>query len=238
MKMQLNRMGGISTTLFLQQWSHDADQGTTEERVLVRVQMNPIDDTGLSHAGDIEKGGSFQGGNALVFYRKACTLGWRPEKFRSDRPLGFPDWRRGCHEDSRRRHPRFERSTSDGVQDRPQTLSRLPGVVRMHGLEVICPQHDDDKAQGGIHFDPLFNAYQSIASGLERILPNCPPSIEAIFDDANLCPSVGQGALHHAGPTRVEREPFPGIGNNTPAQGIAEDQDLMHATFPPFVPLR
>ena len=193
---------------------------------MVSVQMNPIDDTRFDHAGDIEKGGSFLDGNVLVLYRKACTLGWRPEKFRSDRPLGFPDWRRGRHQESRRPHPRFERSTSDGLQDRPQTLSRLPGVVRMHGLEVIRSQHDDDQAQWGIHFDPLFNAHQSISSGLEWILPNGPPSIEAIFDDANPCPGVCQGALHHPRPTRVEREPFTGIGNNTPdaplflAQGV------------------
>ena len=41
-------------------------------------------------------------------------------------------------------------------------------------------------ASGELHFDPLLEAGKTVASGLERIVPDGSASVQAVLDDADL----------------------------------------------------
>ena len=107
-------------------------------------------------------------------------------------------------------------------------LRRLLGIVPVHRLEVVGSQHEDHQGERRMHLDPLRQASQAVAAGLERIVPHRTPTVEAVLDHPHRFAAGIERAFHHAGPPRVERQSAPRLGNDAPGQRVGVNEDLVH----------
>src|SRR5579883_1415264 len=98
----------------------------------------------------------------------------------------------------------------------------------MAELKIVYSEHQDYQRQGRVHLDLLRQSFTPIPPRLERILPNRSPSIEAVFNHPHRQPGADQASFDDSGPTLVEAKPFPGVGDNSPRQGVAIYQDVLH----------
>ena len=105
----------------------------------------------------------------------------------------------------RDRHLRLEGGTADGPDDRRHAFRRMPGGVRVHGLEIVRPQHDDDGRKRGVRLDPLFHTDQAVTTRLVRILIHRPPPVQAVLDDPDLMPRGDQCQFQDTRPAQLER---------------------------------
>ncbi len=194
--------------------------------MLIDIEVYTIADARPDHAPSVEEVTPFLRRDLLERFRESDALLLGPEKLGGDGSLGRPD-RRRCHDqDLRSGHSRLDRSPTDGPHDRGHPERRELGVIRVHGLEVVGPEHDDDHRQRRVDLDPLFETNQPVPAGLERIIPGRPTPVETVFDHAD--PNAGRpkGEFHDARPPVLERQPPPRIRDDAPGEGVTVDQNL------------
>ena len=68
-----------------------------------------------------------------------------------------------------------------GLADGPTRAAipwgRMPGVVRVHRLEIVGPEHQDDEGQGRMDFDALGQSVEAAAARFERVVPDGAPAL-------------------------------------------------------------
>jgi hypothetical protein len=92
----------------------------------------------------------------------------------------------------------------------------MPSGVRVHRLEVIRTQHEDDKRQWRVHLDLLSKSQQSVAPRQEWIFEDRSTAIKAIFQNAYLPLALQQRAFEHARPTLTEGQSLACRGDDSP----------------------
>lgn len=107
------------------------------------------------------------------------------------------------------------------------TRAAMPGIVLMHGLEIVGAEKNDHQGQRRVHFNALGQALQAVPARLERIVPDGAAAIEAIFDDTHFGARSRQRVFHDAGPALIESQPVAGAGNNSPRQGVGINENLV-----------
>jgi hypothetical protein len=146
------------------------------------------------------------------------------------RPLSLrsANQRRRNNQYRRPRHPRLNRCLPNRFHQRCDTPRRRPHiVVRMSELKIVRPQHQDHQRQRRINLNALADPFQSTATRFERVVPNRPPPVHAIFNHPDLVPRRIQRIFHHAWPALFKRQSFTSTGNNPPAQRIGIHQNLL-----------
>jgi hypothetical protein len=102
----------------------------------------------------------------------------------------------------------------------------------MRKLKVVCSQHQDHKRKRGMHFDPLRQTHEAVATWLEGVFPDGAPAIQTIFDKANAMAQTIQFVLEDPRPALFEWKPLARVGNDSPGQRIAVDKNLKHPNSP------
>src|SRR3954453_5998260 len=190
--------------------------------------MHAIDTTGAGYTARIEEMASERDRDLALSCSESGRSSRAAGELRCDRTARLFHGRRSDDQDRRNRHAWFDRRLPDCTYERRDPLGRKPGIVLMHGLEIVRAEHHDDQRERRIDFDALREPGETIASRLERIVPHSAPAVQAIFDDANRSASREQRVLQHARPACVELEAFAGIGNDAPREGIGVYEYLLH----------
>src|SRR5215203_984669 len=203
--------------------------------------MDAVNRTRGDHAVRVEERAA-----ELVRNRRKC--GRKPlaslvpaREFIGHRPRRCDDARRRDDEDGRNRHAGLYRGAADRTHDRGDPLRRVRRVVLMDRLEVVRAQHQDDERERRIDLHALLDSGPAVAARFERIVPDRPPTVEAVLDDADSSTGTNQFGLEHARPPLCKRQPPPRAWNDAPAQRIAIDENLLHRVrllpkIPPSTP--
>src|SRR5271166_4820384 len=75
--------------------------------------------------------------------------------------------------------------------------------------------------------DALGESGEPVAAGLERILPDGAPAVEAVLDDAHARRIPVQAQLEHARPSLRERQAAPSGRYDAPRERIRVNEQLM-----------
>lgn len=196
--------------------------------MLVGIEVNSVDSTRSRYRARVEKAAMQFSCNLAIRFPESHTSLFGAGEFRRDCSSRCLNRRRRHNENIRRRHAGFDRCLTDRANQCRDPLSRVPGIMLVHRLEVVRPQHHNDHRQWRIHLNALLNAETSVATWLERILPDSSPTIQAVLDDPHVMARSKKFGLDYTWPPRHEWKPLPGIGNDPPGQGIGVDQDLIH----------
>src|ERR1051326_1293439 len=93
-----------------------------------------------------------------------------------------------------------------------------------------------------MRFDPLRQSDRAVSARLEGVVPNCAPTVEAIFNNAHVVAEAIQLDFQHARPALLEWQAPARIRNDSPGQRIGINEDLVSHRNPslqgPCVPLR
>ena len=81
-----------------------------------------------------------------------------------------------------------------------------------------------------MHLDALCQTLQAIAAWLERIFPNSPPAVQAIFDYSYAMIQARQFIFEDTGPTLVQGQPLTCVRNDSPSERISVDKNLPQRT--------
>ena len=92
-------------------------------------------------------------------------------------------------------HIRLDRRAANRPDDGRNTLSRMRGIVLVHGLKIVRAEHEDQKRQRRIDFDALLDSCEAVASWLERIVPHGAAAVQAVLDHAYLMSRRDQAGL-------------------------------------------
>lgn len=77
----------------------------------------------------------------------------------------------------------------------------------MHGLKIVCSQKHDDEIEGRVYFNPLSETFDPFSTGLDGIIPNGPPPIEAIFDNSGTTTQLVEFDFQEARPPILKPMP-------------------------------
>jgi hypothetical protein len=92
----------------------------------------------------------------------------------------------------------------------------MPWVVLVHGLKVVCAQHENDQVQGRVDFHTLGQTRKPVTPGFERVIPDGAPPVQAVFYNSNLVASRDKRDFHDARPAEFECETLPCVWNDPP----------------------
>ena len=161
-----------------------------EERVLIEIEVDAIDATGRRNCLGIEARTVQRSADLAVRLCKPYAFLRGARELRSDCAFRVDD-RRGSHDQDRRhRHTGFYRRLPSGSYERCNAQRGMPRGVRMHGLEVVCAQRQDDERERRMHLDFLSESEEPVASRQERIFENCSTAVQAVFQNACLIPAL------------------------------------------------
>jgi hypothetical protein len=104
----------------------------------------------------------------------------------------------------------------------------VPGIVLVHGLEIVGAKHQQHKRQRRVDLNPLFQTQQSIAAWLIRIFPDGTPPVQSVFYDSDRVPIREECFFHHSRPPFMKGQPLARVWNNPPGQRIRVHQNLVH----------
>src|SRR6516162_2044573 len=104
----------------------------------------------------------------------------------------------------------------------------MPCVVFVHGLEVVCSQHKNNKVKWRVDLDSLGQTDKTVPSGFEWIIPYRAATVEAILYDANLLTRGTKRQFHHARPALIKKQALACRRNDAPRQGIGVDNNVLH----------
>ena len=131
-------------------------------------------------------------------------------------PFGLPMGGGDSHQYRGNRHPRLDGRPTDGVNQGCDPLARVPGVVRVHGLKIVGPQHQDHQSQRRMNFNPLGQSLQTVTAWFVGILPGSAAPVKAVFVYPDVAALGPQRGLHDPRPARLERQPPAGERNDAP----------------------
>ncbi len=153
-------------------------------------------------------------------------------KFWSDAPFRRANQRGTNDQNQRNRHARLDGRFPDFTDERSHALSRGPRIiVRMRKLKIVCSEHQNDKRQRRIDLNALRKPLQPVSARLKGIIKNCPPAIQAIFNDSHPQSGSVQPVFKNPGPSLIKSKSISTVGNNSPSQRVAVDEDLVHTVF-------
>ncbi len=177
----------------------------------------------------VEKGAGEIGSDLLVGGGQSGTALIGTLEFWGIESARSANGRRANDQNGRNGHLRLDRSFADLVYERSDALCGRPGiVVWMRELKVVGAEHEDDEREGRIDLDALGEAFASVASELERVVPNGAASVEAVFDDADFPITGVKRVFENAGPAVVEGEALASAGDDAPGEGVGVEEELMH----------
>jgi hypothetical protein len=194
--------------------------------MLRRIEVHSIDGTGFRDGVRIEEFAAQIGRHLPQCFGQTCASRLGTVKLWHGLDLGPSERGRRDDQHGWSEHPGLDWRAPHFVHNSRYALCGGPGVVEGGvELKIIGPQHDDCKREGGVHFHPGAESGEAVSPGFEWVFPNSAAAVQAVFDDAE-APSGRK--LHDAGPALFKRQALPGSGYNSPAQGVAIDQNTLH----------
>ena len=191
--------------------------------------MNAIDLAGRGHAPGVEEMAAQSQTDFPIGIREPRTPQLRSRELRRACPFGRVNWRRAYYKNGRDWHSRFDRRSPDFRDQRSNSLCRRPGiVVGMRELKIIRSQHHDDQSKRRMYLDSLSQALKSVPARLERIVPDCASSVQAVLNDPHSLFTDIQPVFQNARPALFERQPPTSIWNDAPGQGVRVNENLLH----------
>ena len=101
----------------------------------------------------------------------------------------------------------------------------------MAELKVIRAQHQDHKREWRLRLDPLGQALNAIATWFERIFPDRPPSVQAVFHDSDGLAKIIQFLFKNARPAFLKRKPSSSVRNDSPCQRVGVNENVEHVAI-------
>jgi len=217
-----------SGKILRQQWFDEPGQRRSKCQVLVGVKVDAIHLAGGDYASRIEEMAGDLFTNLPIRRGQANAPSFPTPEFLCNWSFWLPDFRRRDNQYGRYGHAGFNRRPSDRIYKGENALRRIPCVVIVRGLEVIGPEHEQNKAQRRVNLDALCQTDKTVSAGLEGIVPHGAAAVQAVLDDADFSAGGAERDFHNARPSLVERQALACHRYNAPRQRIGIDKDLLH----------
>ena len=131
----------------LQEFRDRAYQSPPKQDMLISIEMYAIDPAGGCDGSRIEAGTLERCADFLVSASEANGLVRRANEFGRDRTFGRSKGGRNDHEHRWDWHTRLNGRLANRTYERRDPMRGVPGAVRMHGLKIVRPKHEDYERQ-------------------------------------------------------------------------------------------
>jgi len=200
--------------------------------MLVSIEMYPIHPARRRHATGIEEVTRQVGTDLAINLSQACAPFLRSGKLGGNWSLRATNWRRAYQKDRREGHPRLDGGLPDLFYKSGRALTCRPGVVvGMTKLKIIRSQHQDHKSEWRLRLDPLGQALNSVAPRFERIFPDRPAPVQAIFRNSDGLAEIIQFLLENAWPAGFKRKASSRVWDDSPGQGVGVNENVEHVAI-------
>src|SRR5215813_8677248 len=113
--------------------------------MLFRIEVHPVDIARRGDRARIEEMAAELLADFFVGRSQAHAFFLASLELRSDWTAGSPQWRGSHDQDRWHRHSWLDRRVANGGDQRSNALGGVPGIVLMHRLEIVRPEHEHDQ---------------------------------------------------------------------------------------------